>query len=188
MDDKQAIWFGGWDGLLEVAVVAPVIYLLVIVFVRVSGKRTTGQMNNFDWIVTVAMGSIVASGIVIDTVEVAEAAAAVALLLGLQMLLTHTSRRRAGFDRLVKATPRVLVVRGVIDHDALAAERLTQDEVAEALRLHGILRLDQIEWMLLENTGKFSVMTREAARAGIDGFLTTEGIERSRERSCDEPS
>ncbi|WP_183814690.1 DUF421 domain-containing protein [Parvularcula dongshanensis] len=182
MNEKEAIWFGGWDGLFEVILVSPIIYLLVIVFVRVSGKRTTGQMNNFDWIVTVAMGSVVASGIVINTVEVVEAAAAVAMLTGLQFALTSLTRRFRAIDRLAKTEPCLLVRRGKVDERALAKERLTKDELAAALRQHGLARLDEIEWLLLENTGRFSVITKDAARGGIDNFLATDELDQEREK------
>ena len=173
MNEKEAIWFGGWDGLGEVVLTAPVIYLLVVAFVRVSGKRTTGQMNNFDWIVTVAMGSIVASSIVINTVEVVEGAGAVLMLIGLQWLLTKLTQKRSAIDTLVKAEPRILISRGRLHEDALAAERLSRDEVATALRQKGVLRLEEVEWLMLENTGRFSLITRDTAEAGVDSFVRT---------------
>ncbi len=184
MNEKEAIWFGGWEGLLEVVITAPVIYLLVVAFVRVSGKRTTGQMNNFDWIVTVAMGSIVASSIVINTVEVAEGAGAVLMLIGLQWVLTKLTQRHGIVDRAVKVTPRILIDRGVVNEEALAAERLTKDEVATALRQRGVTRLDDVMWLMLENTGRFSVIKREAAQVGMDSFMMTDEMKRAAERAA----
>ena len=68
------IFFDGWGGLLRILIAGPVIYLAIIVFIRFSGKRSTSQMNNFDWLVTVALGSLIASGIIVENVTVAESA------------------------------------------------------------------------------------------------------------------
>ena len=176
MNEKDRIFFAGWEGVLEVLISAPIIYALVVLFVRASGKRTTGQMNNFDWIVTVAMGSIVASGIVINTVEVAETAAAVAVLIGLQYVVTQLTQRSGWVSSAIKSKPRVLIDRGEVDEHALGAERITRDELAAALRQHGIARLDAIEWLVLENTGQFTLVTKETARAGVDSIVRTEGM------------
>ncbi|MEE4211725.1 MAG: YetF domain-containing protein [Parvularcula sp.] len=178
MTEKDAVWFYDLQGVWEVILAAPLIYFLVILFVRISGKRTTGQMNNFDWIVTVAMGSVVASGLVINTVEIVEAATAVLMLIGLQYILTKLAGRVNVVDRAVKSQPRLLISRGAINEKALKAERLTEDELAAALREHGVARLADIQWLLLENTGRFSVLTRDGVEGGIDEFVMTGEIKR----------
>ena len=175
MEDKDAILFDGWQGLFEVLVSAPILYGLVVLFVRLSGKRTTGQMNNFDWIVTVAMGSIIASGIVINTVSIAEATLAVTLLLGLQYAVTWIAKRSASFDQAMKANPSVLVARGHLQEDALRANRITREEVNAALRGHGMTRVDEVGWMILENDGTFSVISRAAA-ARSDGSVVPDEL------------
>ena len=163
MERQRDVFFDGWEGLADVLVCAPVLYVVVVLGVRLSGKRTTGQMNNFDWIVTVAMGSIVASGIVINTVSLAEAGLAVATLLALQYAVTLLAKRNERFDRLMKADPSVLVARGVIQEDALRRSRVTREELNAALRGEGIARIDEVGWMILENDGTFSVIARDAA-------------------------
>ena len=56
--DISAIYYDGWKDLVRIALAAPVIYFTIIAFIRLAGKRSTSQMNNFDWVVTVALGSI----------------------------------------------------------------------------------------------------------------------------------
>ncbi|MCQ8184631.1 DUF421 domain-containing protein [Parvularcula maris] len=174
MDEKERIFFADWEGIAEVVIVSPLIYGLVILFVRISGKRTTGEMNNFDWILTVAMGSIVASGIVINTVELAETVSAIAVLIGLQYILTKLTHRSSKVSNIVKSPPRVLVYRGVIDEKAMQAERITKEEIAAVLRQNDIPRLDAIEFLVLENTGQFSILSRVAAEASVDEVVMTE--------------
>ena len=163
MKDEDAIFFDGWASLGQTAILAPLLYLTVVAAIRVSGKRTTGQMNNFDWIVTVAIGSITASGIVIEKVSYAEAALAIAILMGMQWALTKIVRRSARVARIVKSRPRLLVEDGRLYEDALRAERITEDEVHAALRQAGVPSLLGVRYMALENDGTFSVVTRSGA-------------------------
>ena len=131
------LFFDGVEPLLRILVSVPLMYFAVIAFVRVSGKRTTSQMNGFDWIVTVAMGSLVASGIVSRSVPLADALFAIALLLALQYAVTRTVRRSEAFAALIKSEPRLLVRDGRFLPKALAAERLTEGEVMSTVRGRG---------------------------------------------------
>lgn len=175
MEDKDAIFFDGWQGLIEVLVSAPILYALVVGFVRLSGKRTTGQMNNFDWIVTVAMGSIVASGIVINTVSILEATLAVGLLLGMQYALTALAVRYAWVDTAVKLEPELLVRDGVKLERALRRNRITDDEIEAAIRAKGITRLSEVGWMILENDGSFSIVPTDATKSS-DGSVAPDEV------------
>ena len=172
MSDQDAIFFDGWDGLAQVAVVAPLVYVAVVVAIRLSGKRTTGQMNNFDWIVTVAIGSIMASGIVIEKVSLAEALLAIGLLIGMQWVLTKLVFESDRVARVVKSRPRLLVEEGEMRREAIAAERVTEDEIHAALRQAGIASVRRVRWMALENDGNFSVVTREDAGPDRDAVET----------------
>ena len=60
--DISAIFYDGWKDLVRIVLAAPAIYFTIIVFIRLAGKRSTSQMNNFDWVVTVALGSIAGAG------------------------------------------------------------------------------------------------------------------------------
>ena len=163
MSDDTAIFFDGWAGLAQTAILAPLLYLVVVAAIRVSGKRTTGQMNNFDWIVTVAIGSITASGIVIEKVALSEAVLAIAILVGLQWALTKLVRKSDRVARVVKSRPRLLVEDGRILDGAMTAERVSRDEVHAALRQAGVPSILSVRWMALENDGNFSVVTRAGA-------------------------
>ena len=78
---------------LSILLAVPLLYLAVVLFVRASGKRTTGQMNGFDWIVTVALGSLMATGMLPGGASAVEVGLAIALLLALQWIVTWTVRR-----------------------------------------------------------------------------------------------
>ncbi|WP_425222394.1 hypothetical protein [Psychroserpens sp.] len=84
----EKFFFDGQDNLLRIAFTAPIVYGIVILYIRVVGKRATSQMNSFDWIVTVAMGSLVASTIILKNISLLEGAFSIFLLLFMQYVLT----------------------------------------------------------------------------------------------------
>lgn len=153
-----AALYDGWQGIAKVAIAAPSMYIGVVGAIRIAGKRSTSQMNNFDWIVTVAIGSLTASGIVLDNVSVIEALLAIYLLLGAQYLLTKGVFVSNRVTKLVKTNPTLLVNNGRFIHDALRDERVTPAEVMAALRENGLISVEEAKWVILETDATFSVI------------------------------
>ena len=171
-------FFDSWPALAKALLAAPILYALVVAGVRLTGKRTTGQMNNFDWIVTVAMGSITASGIVIDDVSLSEAGGAIAVLLALQWAITRLTLRSGKLDDFVKAEPALLVHEGRLLKDAMRRERITKDEVVAKLRGKGIAKLSDVSALILENDGTFSVLRRDDTQGAVDDDVLPEALRR----------
>lgn len=157
MDD---VLFISLDNLLRVALSVPLLYFAVIGFIRISGKRSTSQMNNFDWIVTVAMGSLVASGIVLKNVAVAEVWLAIVLLLALQYVVTRSIMHNETLSNLVRAEPTLLLHKGIFIRAAMEAERVSEKEIRAAIRGSGIQDIDQVWAVTLETDATFSVLRR----------------------------
>jgi len=167
-------FFDGWEGIIKILISAPVIYLSIILIVRVSGKRSTSQMNNFDWIVTVAIGSISASGVIFDSVSIVECLLAIGLLLLFQGLLTKTIMHSKTVHKMVKARPTLLVHNGDYLEDALIGERVTKEEVLAALRENGLHTVEDAKWVILENDASLSVIPmkdRDYSDAQLDSVI-----------------
>lgn len=150
----------------SVAVSAIVFYLLTVVVVRISGKRTTGQMNNFDWIITVAVGSLISAGVLLREVSIADAALAVVMLLAMQWGMTWLALRSERFSILIKSTPRLLVHKGEPIMKALRQERMTMGELRSRLRQEGYVSMAEANWVILKNSGKMTVIPRQEAQLG----------------------
>ncbi|MEE2878503.1 MAG: YetF domain-containing protein, partial [Pseudomonadota bacterium] len=146
--------------LVRAIVSAPVMYITIVLLIRISGKRSTSQMNNFDWIVTVAIGSLAASGIVLKGVTVLESIGGIATLLLLQWILTKSVLHSRFVSKLVKAEPVVLVEKGEFREAAMRKERVTKREVMSALREHGLVDPDEAQWVILETDASLSVIKR----------------------------
>ena len=117
-------------------------------------------MNNFDWIVTVAMGSIVGSGIILKDVTLSESAFAVFVLLAVQWGVTKALMHSEHVRAVVKAEPRVLARHGTYIRSAMEEERITEQEVQSALREAGLRDLSQTEAVVLETDASISVLAR----------------------------
>jgi len=152
------LFFGGWQPLVRILVVGVSMYVSLVVFLRLSGSRTLSTMNAFDFIVTVAIGSAFGRALTAKAVSLAEAVVAFALLVSLQYVVTRLQVRWSIVGRVVTNPPRLLYFRGEFLQDALRTERVTESEVRTAARKNDFGSLSEVEAVVLESSGEFSVV------------------------------
>jgi len=150
--------FQGWSGLARTAVVAVLAYLALVLFLRISGKRTLSKLNAFDLVVTVALGSTLATILLNADVALAEGLVAFACLIGLQYVVTWSSIRWGWVKRGVRAEPTVLVRGGAPVTEALRRERVTEDEALTAVWEAGGRTLAEAEVVILESDGSLTAI------------------------------
>ncbi|GHH43948.1 DUF421 domain-containing protein [Streptomyces candidus] len=134
--------------------------------VRLSGKRTLAKMNAFDLAVTVALGSTLATILLNRSVSLAEGALALALLVILQFVNAKAAVRFRTFRRLIKAEPTLLLSEGRMLAEAMAGQRVTENEVRQAIRSQGIGTVEDVTAVVLETDGSFSVLSRSQTDSG----------------------
>lgn len=154
----EQIFFNDWQGLFRTLVVGVLAYITLVLFLRFSGKRTLSKMNAFDLIVTVALGSTLATVLLSKNVALAEGALAYAILIGLQFLVTWSSVRVRWVRQVVTGEPVMLLHRGQFLQSALRQERVTEDEIQAAVRGAGTKSLNEVEAVVLETDGSFSII------------------------------
>lgn len=178
--------FDDWHSLLRVAVVAPLSYAILLLAVRVSGKRTLAKMNAFDLVVTVALGSTLATVITSGKLALAEGALSLAVLVFLQFAIAWASRRSSVVAGAVKSSPQILFRDGDFAALALARERVLEDDVLQAVRSSGIVDLNDVEAVVLESDGSFSVLKKAAVtrRSSLSNVVGAWG---HREKQADTP-
>jgi len=152
--------FQGWPGIVRTLLVGVLAYVALVAMLRISGKRTLAKLNAFDLVVTVAMGSTLATILLNANVALAEGLTAFALLIGLQFLVTWTSMRWPGFRRAIRAEPTVLVRRGEPLPQAMRRERITEDELRSAVRDGGGRSLADAEAVFLESDGSLTAILK----------------------------
>lgn len=155
--------FSGWADLLHIVVVGSCAYLSLIVLLRGYGKRTLSKINAFDFVVTIALGSILASVMLSKTVSLAEGVTALVLLMSWQFLFSWLASRSSRVRQIVASDPRLLVHDGEFIMSAMRSERVAEEEVMQALRKHGFEELKAIRSVVLEPDGTLSVIGLDSA-------------------------
>ena len=135
--DSERWLFTDWAGVWRVLLSASLAYAATALLFRLAGTRSASQMNNFDWVVTVAMGAIVGATALRDGTVVAEGAAAVVALLFWQWALNFAAVRSGWFHDLMFHTPQLLYHDGEFLRSAMRSQRISEDEVLRAVRLAG---------------------------------------------------
>ncbi len=151
------MFYDGWMGPLRVVVVGVAAYVCLIAVLRISGKRTLSKLNAFDFLVTVALGSTLATVLLSSEVALAEGLTAFALLIGLQYAVAWGSVRSRRVERLVKSEP-TLVYRDGYVRSAMRRERVTADELRQAARSQGHADLEQVSAIVMETDGTLSIL------------------------------
>mgnify|MGYP003659899829 CR=1 FL=1 len=168
------MFFDGWPGLLRVVVVGTLAYAGLILILRVSGKRTLSKMNAFDLVVTVALGSTLATVLLSKDVALTKGIVAFLVLVGLQYAIAWASVRSKLVRNLVKAEPVLLFHDGRMLDSALARERVVPEEILAALRNGGHADPAEVAAVVLETDGTFSVIGK-APPAGGGAMSTVAG-------------
>lgn len=150
--------FDSWAGLRRVFLVGPPAYVALVAILRISGKRTLTKLNAFDLVVTVALGSTLATVLLSKSVALAEGVLAMVLLVFLQFMITWLSVRSPGFRDLVKSEPTLIMHQGEFLDGAMQAQRITRDEVMAALRSNGVMDASQAAAVVLETDGTIAVI------------------------------
>ena len=155
--------FDGWFDVARVGLTALVIYAALIAILRVAGKRSLAKLNIFDLVVTVALGSVLASIILTKDISWSEGIAAFVALAGLQRLVSWVSVKSEWFKQVIRSDARLLLKDGKFLYDNMLAERVTQTEVEAAIRKKGHGSIERIAAVVLETDGDFSVIENPPA-------------------------
>lgn len=141
---------------MSIVLSAAAVFVLAWLVVRIVGKRELSEMAPFDFVILVVMGDLVAESVIAEDTSVTGAVVAVATFALLTVVVSWTSWMLPKRRSLFEGVPTLLVRNGVVVDEALRIERLNREDLLTAARLEGIRSLDDIEWAVLEQDGKFS--------------------------------
>lgn len=153
----ENIFFSNWESIWRTFLIGLLAYFSLIVMLRISGKRTLSQMKEFDFIVTVALGSTLASVLLSKDVALADGVLALGVLISLQYILAYASVRSKRFSMLISSEPTLLFYKGEFLWKALKKERVTEAEVRSILRSNGVVSIEKVEAVVMESNGQFTV-------------------------------
>ena len=152
--------FDGWQGPLRTVLLGVLAYASLVLLLRISGKRTLSKMNAFDLVVTVALGSSLATVLLNKDVALAEGVLAFATLIVLQYIVASLSTYSDRLQGIVKSEPAMLLFRGEYLFKVMRRERVTEAEILAAIRSSGFAGMGDVETVVLETDGTFSVIAR----------------------------
>lgn len=166
----EHIFFDNWQALGRTGLISVLAYLCLLALLRLFGKRTLSKMNAFDLVVTVALGSTLATILLNKDVTLAQGVLALALLIGMQFIVTWTSLRVRWVRKLATGEPTMLLYQGTFLPVALRWTRVTGGEVRAAVRGAGVATLREVQAVVLETDGSFSVVRGDGG-SGESSFI-----------------
>lgn len=174
----EHIFFDNWQALGRTGVISVLAYLSLLVLLRLFGKRTLSKMNAFDLVVTIALGSTLATILLNKDVSLAQGVLALTLLIGMQFAVTWTSLRVRWVRKLATGEPTMLLYQGTFLPAALRWTRVTEDEVRAAVRGAGVATLREVQAVVLETDGSFSVVrgNERSAESSLTGVSRPSGV------------
>ena len=140
------------------------VYLFLLVFLRLTGKRQTGQYAPFDLVLLLILSNAVQNSMNAGDNSLVGGLISAATLIACHTVLAQLTFRLPGLARLVDGRPQVLVNAGRLDASLMRRELLTPDDVAAALRAGGCLHLHEVERATLETNGTITIVLRSTQR------------------------
>ena len=154
-----ADWFvAPWQTIAAVLLSTIAIFVAVLVATRLTGLRSFSKMSSFDFAMTVAVGSVMASTALSEQATVVHGAVALAGLYGFQWVVAQLRQRSQQAGRLIDNTPTLLMVGTTMLDEHLLAVRVTPSDVRAKLREANVLSYDDVRAVVLETTGDISVL------------------------------
>ena len=142
-----------------------VVYLVVLLVFRLSGKRSLAQVTTFDLVLTLIISECVQQALIGDDNSMTNAMLLVFTLIGLDILLSVLKQRSPALQRILEGLPLVVVENGALQRSRMERERVDEADILQAARLHhGLRSLDDIDHAVVEASGGISVIPTTQAR------------------------
>ena len=146
---------------------AIIIYILVLIVMRLMGKREIGQLQPFELVISIMIADLASIPMTDPGVPIFNGLVPILGLLAMHLLITVLNIKSVNIRKITCGKPTILVYRGKIDEEALRKERFTVSELQERLRGKEIFNLGDVEFAILETNGEVSVIQKPNKRNAI---------------------
>jgi len=161
MSDLFALSAPWWHFVLR----AVVVYAMVMLMIRVSGKRAVGQFTPFDLVLLILIGNAVQNGLNGGDNSLPGALILAGTLIALNYAVAFATSRWRRVELVIEGVPRVLARDGVVFEEVLRSELVSLDDFHEALRMNNLADPQDVALALLETNGSISVVRRDEGGA-----------------------
>jgi len=150
---------------MDSVIKATVVFFVLWAILRFSGRRTLGEMTAFDFVLFLIIGGSTQRAITGEDYSLTNALLLVATFVALDIGLSLAELKSPAWRRILNSMPMILVENGCLLARRMRRARITEDNILEAARrLHGLERMDQIKFAILEATGEITIVP--AVQAG----------------------
>ncbi|WMR30846.1 DUF421 domain-containing protein [Metapseudomonas otitidis] len=138
---------------------AAAIYFALLVIFKFSGRRSLSEITIFDFVLLLIIGEATQQALLGDDFSVTNAVLVIVTLISIDVVLTRLQWRWPRFDLWLEGSPVIVVEHGALLKSRLDAARLREEDILEAAReKHGLERLEQIRYAIVERNGKISII------------------------------
>ena len=153
--------------MLNTFVRVSIIYILVLVVMRIMGKREISQMQPFELVIAIMIADLASVPMSDTGIPIFNGIIPILALLLFQLIISIINLRSIKLRQIICGKPQILVYRGKIDEKALKKEKITINELQERLRQNNIFTLGDVEYAILETSGEISVIQKPEKRNTI---------------------
>lgn len=146
---------------------AIVLYIIVLIVMRLMGKREIGQLQPFELAISIMIADLASTPMTEIGIPLTNGIVPILGLLVMHLLISVLNIKSLKIREIICGKPRILIYRGKIDENALRKERLTINELQEKLRSKDIVTLSEVEYAILETSGEVSVIKKPEKRNTI---------------------
>ena len=148
---------------MESVVRALVIYAVLMVLFRITGKRSLGQITTFDFVLLLIISEAIQNGMVGSSYSITNSLVLVVTLVTVDVVLSLVKRRSPRLEQFLDGTPVVIVENGRPLRERMDKERVDESDVLGAARREGLERMEQVKYAVLERNGQISIIPRDDA-------------------------
>jgi uncharacterized membrane protein YcaP (DUF421 family) len=150
---------------MESIIKAVIVYLVLLILFRISGKRTLAEVSPFDLVLLLIISEAVQEAMIDSDYSMTNSFLVVTTLIAMNVLMSEIKLRWKGAERVLDSTPLLIVENGKPIEEHMKKERVDVEDVLDTAReMHGLESLEQIRYAVLERNGKISIIPVEEAK------------------------
>lgn len=148
---------------MESVIRALIVYVFLMLIVRLSGKRTLTEMTVFDFILLLVIGDASQQAITSNDYSITNAIIVITTFVVVDIFLSYVKRRFKTLESIIDGTPLIILSEGKVLQDQMKKARIDISDILESARKsHGLMKLDEIRYAILEKDGGISIIPQKS--------------------------
>lgn len=159
MNFIKSFLYSDINGIIVIVIMSIILYFFMIFLFRISGKRAMSEINSFDFLFTIIIGSLAATTILSKDIEFTEGAAAITTLIVMQFIFSKLDVKYKFISNVVLLEPTLVYFNGKYLEENLKKTRLSKENIRQKVRRRTGTVIDNVSAVIIESNGEISVIT-----------------------------